>query len=74
MARPSGMHSRGACSLPGRPCSGFATVSKAVGAAPEIDELCLHADLEPGVLFIPALTGLGAATLGSRRRAGPSLA
>lgn len=33
---------------------------KAVGAAPEIDELCLHADPNSGVLFIPALTGLGA--------------
>jgi glycerol kinase len=33
---------------------------KAVGAAPEIDELCLHADPNSGVLFVPALTGLGA--------------
>jgi glycerol kinase len=33
---------------------------KAVGAAPEIDILCLGADPESGVLFVPALTGLGA--------------
>jgi glycerol kinase len=33
---------------------------KAVGAAPEIDRLCLGADPESGVLFVPALTGLGA--------------
>ena len=33
---------------------------KAVGAAPEIDRLSLDADPESGVLFVPALTGLGA--------------
>jgi glycerol kinase len=33
---------------------------KAVGAAPEIDRLCLDADPNSGVLFVPALTGLGA--------------
>lgn len=33
---------------------------KAVGAAPEIDRLCLEADPASGVLFVPALTGLGA--------------
>jgi glycerol kinase len=33
---------------------------KAVGAAPEIDRLCLDADPDSGVLFVPALTGLGA--------------
>jgi len=33
---------------------------KAVGAAPEIDELCLHANPNSDVLFVPALTGLGA--------------
>jgi glycerol kinase len=33
---------------------------KAVGAAPEIDRLCLDADPGSGVLFVPALTGLGA--------------
>ena len=33
---------------------------KAVGAAPEIDRLCLEADPDSGVLFVPALTGLGA--------------
>lgn len=33
---------------------------KAVGAAPEIDRLCLDADPLSGVLFVPALTGLGA--------------
>jgi glycerol kinase len=33
---------------------------KAVGAAPEIDRLCLGADPNSGVLFVPALTGLGA--------------
>ncbi|HEX8204112.1 MAG TPA: glycerol kinase GlpK [Isosphaeraceae bacterium] len=33
---------------------------KAVGSAPEIDRLALEADPESGVLFVPALTGLGA--------------
>ncbi len=33
---------------------------KAVGAAPEIGPLSLGADPESGVLFVPALTGLGA--------------
>jgi glycerol kinase len=33
---------------------------KAVGAAPEIDRLSLDADPNSGVLFVPALTGLGA--------------
>ena len=33
---------------------------KAVGAAPEIDTLCLGSDPDSGVLFVPALTGLGA--------------
>jgi glycerol kinase len=33
---------------------------KAVGAAPEIDTLSLGADPASGVLFVPALTGLGA--------------
>ena len=33
---------------------------KAVGAAPEIDRLCLDADPSSRVLFVPALTGLGA--------------
>ena len=33
---------------------------KAVGAAPEIDRLSLDADPASGVLFVPALTGLGA--------------
>ncbi len=33
---------------------------KAVGAAPEIDKLCLEADPTSDVLFVPALTGLGA--------------
>jgi glycerol kinase len=33
---------------------------KAVGAAPEIDRLSLGADPESEVLFVPALTGLGA--------------
>ena len=33
---------------------------KAVGAAPEIDRLSLDADPDSGVLFVPALTGLGA--------------
>src|SRR5205085_10165164 len=33
---------------------------KAVGAAPEIDRVCLDADPGSGVLFVPALTGLGA--------------
>jgi glycerol kinase len=33
---------------------------KAVGAAPEIDRLCLEADPESEVIFVPALTGLGA--------------
>jgi glycerol kinase len=33
---------------------------KAVGAAPEIDRLCLEADPASDVLFVPALTGLGA--------------
>ena len=33
---------------------------KAVGAAPEIDRLSLEADPDSGVLFVPALTGLGA--------------
>jgi len=33
---------------------------KAVGAAPEIDRLSLGADPDSGVLFVPALTGLGA--------------
>jgi glycerol kinase len=33
---------------------------KAVGAAPEIDRLCLEADPDSGVVFVPALTGLGA--------------
>ena len=33
---------------------------KAVGAAPEIDRLSLDADPSSGVLFVPALTGLGA--------------
>lgn len=33
---------------------------EAVGAAPEIDLLCLDADPNSGVLFVPALTGLGA--------------
>jgi glycerol kinase len=33
---------------------------KAVGAAPEIDRLCLDADPASGILFVPALTGLGA--------------
>ena len=33
---------------------------KAVGAAPEVDRLCEQADPHSGVLFVPALTGLGA--------------
>jgi len=33
---------------------------KAVGAAPEVDLLCLEADPGSGALFVPALTGLGA--------------
>jgi glycerol kinase len=33
---------------------------KAVGAAPEIDRLYLDANRDAGVLFVPALTGLGA--------------
>jgi len=33
---------------------------KAVGAAPEIDRVSLAADPASGVLFVPALTGLGA--------------
>jgi glycerol kinase len=33
---------------------------KAIGAAPEIDELYHRGDPESGVLFVPALTGLGA--------------
>jgi glycerol kinase len=33
---------------------------KAVGSAPEIDRLALEADPDSGVLFVPALTGLGA--------------
>lgn len=33
---------------------------KAVGAAPEIDRLCTEADPASDVLFVPALTGLGA--------------
>jgi glycerol kinase len=33
---------------------------KAVGAAPEIDRLCLEASPHSDVLFVPALTGLGA--------------
>jgi glycerol kinase len=33
---------------------------KAVGAAPEIDRLALQSDGTSGVLFVPALTGLGA--------------
>jgi glycerol kinase len=33
---------------------------KAVGAAPEIDRLCLEANPNSEVLFVPALTGLGA--------------
>ena len=33
---------------------------KAVGAAPEVDRLCEQADPASGVLFVPALTGLGA--------------
>jgi glycerol kinase len=33
---------------------------KAVGAAPEIDRLCLDANRDSDVLFVPALTGLGA--------------
>jgi glycerol kinase len=33
---------------------------KAVGAAPEIDRLSLDANPSSGVLFVPALTGLGA--------------
>jgi glycerol kinase len=33
---------------------------KAVGAAPEIDRQCLEANPNSGVLFVPALTGLGA--------------
>ncbi len=33
---------------------------KAVGAAPEIDRMSLDADPGSGVLFVPALTGLGA--------------
>lgn len=33
---------------------------KAVGAAPEIDRLCLEADPNAEVVFVPALTGLGA--------------
>ena len=33
---------------------------KAIGAAPEIDELSERADPDSGVLFVPALTGLGA--------------
>src|SRR5207253_133845 len=33
---------------------------KAVGAAPEIDRLALEGDPESGVVFVPALTGLGA--------------
>jgi glycerol kinase len=33
---------------------------KAVGAAPEIDRLALHGDPDSGVVFVPALTGLGA--------------
>jgi glycerol kinase len=33
---------------------------KAIGAAPEIDRLSLDADPDSGVLFVPALTGLGA--------------
>ena len=33
---------------------------KAVGAAPEVDRLSEQADPDSGVLFVPALTGLGA--------------
>ncbi|WP_435020512.1 glycerol kinase GlpK [Tundrisphaera sp. TA3] len=33
---------------------------KAVGAAPEADVLCEQADPDSGILFVPALTGLGA--------------
>lgn len=33
---------------------------EAVGTAPEIDDLSLNADPNSGVLFVPALTGLGA--------------
>src|SRR5262249_27002761 len=33
---------------------------KAVGAAPEIGRLALEGDPDSGVLFVPALTGLGA--------------
>ncbi|WP_435009129.1 glycerol kinase GlpK [Tundrisphaera lichenicola] len=33
---------------------------KAVGAAPEVDRLSERADPDSGVLFVPALTGLGA--------------
>jgi len=33
---------------------------KAIGAAPEINQLALGADPEMNVLFVPALTGLGA--------------
>jgi glycerol kinase len=33
---------------------------KAVGAAPEIDQLCLQAQADSELLFVPALTGLGA--------------
>jgi glycerol kinase len=33
---------------------------KAVGAAPEIDRLCLEANPDSEVVFVPALTGLGA--------------
>ena len=39
---------------------------KAVGAAPEVDRLCEQADPDSGVLFVPALTGLGSAALGAR--------
>ena len=33
---------------------------KAIGAAPEVDEMSLQSDPESDVIFVPALTGLGA--------------
>jgi glycerol kinase len=33
---------------------------EAIGSAPEIDEMSIHADPTSGVTFVPALTGLGA--------------
>ena len=44
---------------------------KAVGAAPEVDRLSEAADPDSGVLFVPALTGLGAPLLGARGEGDP---